>query len=320
MTLLAVMSAPSFAQKTPAGKGAGGLSIAAVDFPQVQPFKVRIESNRKACDDYGVTYTLLQPQQVTLEGYLQTLTSAINQDFDAILCDPWDYQAFQPVLELARKKGVPLVAQHQKYPDPSCFISMLYIDNVRCGAAIADALGKAVRGRANVVFMLLQADDPNQAAIRDSFIDRALARFPDIKVVDTLFTNASTVTAASVLEGALKASPRIDTGIWLEGATVGVGVEVARRMGMLSKFRVVGVDDPPDLIASIGRGETWGTFVQNFWKQGYEAVRNVVDYYTRQPFPRETDCGVVLVDRSNWNNYLPAMWAPVAVKGKAYSK
>jgi len=37
MTHLSVMSAPSFAQKTPAGKGAGGLGIAAVDFPRVQP-------------------------------------------------------------------------------------------------------------------------------------------------------------------------------------------------------------------------------------------------------------------------------------------
>jgi len=64
MTLLSVMSAPSFAQKTPTGKGAGGLSIAAVDVPRVQPCKVRIESNGKACDDCGVTYTLQQPRHV----------------------------------------------------------------------------------------------------------------------------------------------------------------------------------------------------------------------------------------------------------------
>ena len=64
MTLLSVMSAPAFAQKTPAGKGAGGLSIAAADFPQVQPCKLRIESYGKACDDCGVTYTLRKPRHV----------------------------------------------------------------------------------------------------------------------------------------------------------------------------------------------------------------------------------------------------------------
>jgi ABC-type sugar transport system substrate-binding protein len=82
--------------------------------------------------------------------------------------------------------------------------------------------------------------------------------------------------------------------------------------------KIIGVDDPPDVIASIGKGEAWGSFVQNFWKQGYEAVRNIVDYYNGQPFPKETDCGIVLVNKSNWDKYIPEMWKPVATKGKPY--
>jgi ribose transport system substrate-binding protein len=309
-------------EPTPAGgavnKEGKTLSIASVDFPQFQPYKVRTESEKKACDDYGIKYTLFQPQQVTIDGYLETLTNAINQDFDAIICEPWDYEAFKPVLELAKKKGVPLVSVHQKYPDPSYFISMLYINNAGYGGTAADDLGKATGGKANVLFMMTRADVPNQVVIRNTFIERCKDKWPNIKVVDTLFTEVDTMKAASLLEAALKAYPEIDTAIWIEGATVGVGVDVAKEMGVLDRFRVIGVDDPPDVIASIGKGEAWGTFVQNFWKQGYEAVRNVVDYYAGQPFPKETDCGVVLVDKSNWNNYIPTMWAPVALKGKPY--
>ncbi len=320
IALLAVFAVAAFAQKAPVNKKGTVLSIAAVDFPQFQPYKVRTESEKKACDDYGIKYTLLQPQEVNLNGYLETLTNAINQDFDAILCEPWDFEAFKPVLQLAQEKGVPLVSVHQKYPDPSYFISMLYINNAGYGGTAADALGKATGGKANVLFMMTQADIPNQVVIRNTFIDRCKQKWPNIKVVDTLFTNVNTVTAASVLEAALKAYPQIDTAIWLEGATVGVGVDVAKEMNLIGKLRVIGVDDPPDVIASIGRGEAWGTFVQNFWKQGYEGVRNIVDYYQGKPFPKETDCGVVLVDKSNWNNYIPTMWAPVALKGKPYPK
>jgi ribose transport system substrate-binding protein len=128
------------------------------------------------------------------------------------------------------------------------------------------------------------------------------------------------MNAAKVLEAAFKAYPQIDTAIWLEGATVTVGVDVAKEMGLISKVKIIGIDDPPDVVASIGKGEAWGTFAQNFWKQGYEAVRNVVDYYTKQPFPAKTDCGIVLINKTNWQNYLPDMWAPVALKGKAYPK
>ena len=88
---------------------------------------------------------------------------------------------------------------------------------------------------------------------------------------------------------------------------------------MIKKVKVIGIDDPPDVIASIGKGEAWGSFNQNFQKQGYEAVRNIVDYYRKKPFPKKTDCGIVLITKKNWDNYLPDMWKTVAVKGKPYT-
>jgi ribose transport system substrate-binding protein len=93
-----------------------------------------------------------------------------------------------------------------------------------------------------------------------------------------------------------------------------------KEAGQINKVKIVGIDDPPDVIASIGKGEAWGSFVQNFWKQGYEAVRNITDYFNKSPFPKETDCGIVLVTKKNYNNYLPEMWKPVALKGMAYKK
>jgi len=319
VALTLVLGVAAFAQ-TPKNAKGQVLSIAAVDFPQFQPYKVRTESEKKACDDYGIKYTLLVPPQTTTDSYLDTLSNALNQNFDAILIEPWDYEAFKPVLEVAKKKGIPLVSVHQKYPDPSYFISMLYINNAGYGGTAADELGKATGGKANVLFMMTRSDIPNQVEIPNPFISRSAAKWPNIKVIDTEFTNVDTVTASNELEAAIKAYPNLDTAIWVEGATVGVGVDVAKEQGVLGKLKIIGVDDPPDLIASIGKGEAWGTFVQNFWKQGYEGVRNIVDYYLKNPFPKETDCGVVLVNKTNWNNYIPVMWATVATKGKAYPK
>jgi len=320
VAIFALLGAVGFAQKVPTNAKGKVLSIAAVDFPQFQPYKVRTESEKKACDDYGIKYTLIVPPQPTTDSYLDTLANVLNQGFDAILIEPWDYEAFKPLLQTAKQKGIPLVSVHQKYPDPSFFISMLYINNAGYGGTAADALGKATGGKANVLFMMTRSDIPNQVEIRNTFISRSAAKWPGIKVIDTEFTNVDTVTAANELEAAIKAYPELDTAIWIEGATVGVGVDVAKEQGVLGKLKIIGVDDPPDLIASIGKGEAWGTFVQNFWKQGYEGVRNIVDYYLKNPFPKETDCGVVLVDKSNWNNYIPVMWSTVATKGKAYPK
>lgn len=315
-----VLSMASWAQKAPVNAKGKPLSIASVDFPQFQPYKVRTESEKKAADDYGIKYTLFQPPAVTTESYLETIANVLQQGFDAVIVEPWDYEAFVPVLEDAKKRGIPMVSVHQKYPKQGYFISMLYIDNQGYGIAAADALGKSLNGKANVLFLMNDASIPNQVIMRQSFIDASAKKWPGIKVVDTEYTKNDGITASKVLEAAFKAYPQIDTAIWLEGATVTVGVDVVKEMGLVSKVKVVGIDDPPDVIAAIGRGEAWGSFNQNFQKQGYEAVRNIADYFNKTPFPKETDCGIVLITKANWNNYLPSMWAPVAVKGKAYPK
>jgi ABC-type sugar transport system substrate-binding protein len=317
---LAVLSFMTFAQKAPVNAKGKVLSIASVDFPQFQPYKVRTESEKKACDDYGIKYTLFQPPQVTTESYLETISNVLEQGFDAVIVEPWDYEAFVPVLDVAKAKGIPMVSVHQKYPKPGYFISMLYIDNEGYGVAAADALGQSLGGKANVLFLMNDASIPNQVIMRQSFINATAKKWPGIKVVDTEYTKNDGITASRVLEAAFKAYPELDTAIWLEGATVTVGVDVVKEMGLVSKVKVVGIDDPPDVIAAIGRGEAWGSFNQNFQKQGYEAVRNIADYYLKNSFPKETDCGIVLITKANWNNYLPQRWAPVAQKGMAYKK
>jgi ribose transport system substrate-binding protein len=320
IALLAIFAVAGFAQKAPTNKKGQVLSICAVDFPQFQPYKVRTESEKKACEDYGIKYTMIQPPAVTTESYIDTVANVLNQNFDAVILEPWDYEAFKPVLQQAKEKGIPLVSVHQDYPDPSLFVSMLYINNQGYGVSASDALGKAAGGKANVLFMMNNASIPNQATMRQSFIDNAAKKWPKIKVVDTEFTNVNPVTAAQVLEAAFKAYPEIDTAIWIEGATVVAGIDVAKEMDMLGKVKIIGIDDPPDVVTSIGKGEAWGSFNQNFQKQGYEAVRNLVDYFQGNPFPKRTDCGIVLITKANWNNYLPDMWKPVAVKGKPYPK
>lgn len=294
------------------------IRIVHVDYPQFQPYKVRTESAKKAADDYGIDYTMIQPSQVSTEAYVEAVENVVNQGFDAMIIEPWDYDAFRPVLELAKEKGIAVVSVHQEYPDPDLVISMLYINNEAYGVSAANELGKATGGNANVLMMMNNAAIPNQATMRQSFIDASSKSWPNIRIVDTQFTNVDSITASRVLEASLKAYPEIDTAIWLEGATVTTGIDVVKEMGYMNNVKVIGIDDPPDVITSIGKGEAWGSFNQNFQKQGYEAVRNIADHFSGNAFPKKTDCGIVLITKNNWDNYLPDMWKTVALKGKPY--
>ncbi len=318
LVLLALVSAAGFSQSPPRNAKGQIISIAAIEFIQFQPYKVRVEAEKRAAADFGVKLTVLQPPDLNGLSHAETIINALNQNFDALIIENDWPGSYDEALALAKKKGIILVNCHVPNPDKSWYISQITIDNDGYGITAADKLGELSGGKASVLFLLNSPDIPNQARIRQSFIDRSKAKWPNIKVVDTQFTKNDPVNAAKILEASLKANPQIDTAIWLEAATVSVGANVLREMNLLGKVRIFGVDDPPDVIDSIRKGEVYGTFNQNFQKQGYEAVRNIVDYFTKQPFPKETDAGIVLITKANADTYIPDMWKPVALKGQPY--
>jgi ABC-type sugar transport system substrate-binding protein len=324
--LFAIVSVAAFAGgqgdkgavKGPVNSKGEVISIAAIEFIQFQPYKVRVEAEKRAAADYGVKLTILQPPQVNGASHAETILNALNQGFDALIIEN-DWQgSYEEAIALAQKKGTILVNVHVPNPDKSKFISQITIDNDGYGITASDKLGELGGGKANVLFMMNSMDQPNQVTIRQSFIDNAAKKWPGIKVVDTQFTKVDPIVAAQVLEASLKANPQIDTAIWLEAATVSVGADVLREMNLLGKVRIFGVDDPPDLVESIRKGDVFGSFNQNFQKQGYEAIRNIVDYFTKKPFPKETDAGIVLITKENADTYVPDMWKPVALKGMPY--
>ncbi|MBN1834953.1 MAG: sugar ABC transporter substrate-binding protein [Spirochaetales bacterium] len=315
LLLLGVMA---FAQKPPVNAKGQVISIAAIEFIQFQPYKVRVEAEQRAAKDYGVKLTVIQPPGLDGASHAETILNALNQNFDALIIENDWPGSYDEAIALAQRKGIILVDVHVPNPNKAAFISQITIDNEGYGITAADKLGELTGGKANVLFLLNSPDIPNQATQRQSFISHCAKKWPGIKVVDTQFTKNDPVNAAKILEASLKANPRIDTAIWLEAATVSVGADVLREMGLLGKVKIFGIDDPPDLIESIRRGEVFGSFNQNFQKQGYEAVRNIVDYFNKQPFPKETDAGIVLITKENADSYIPDMWAPVALKGKPY--
>ncbi len=310
----------AFGQKAPVNAKGQVISIAAVEFLQFQPYKVRAAAEERAAKDFGVKLTILQPPQPNGASHAETILNALNQNFDALIIENDWPGNYEEALELAKKKGVILVDVHVPNEEHAAsFISQITIDNVGYGVTASDKLGALTGGKANVLFMMNSPDIPNQATMRQSFIDHAAARWPAIKVVDTQFTKVDAVTAAQVFEAALKANPKIDTAIWLESGTVSVGADILKEMGLIGKVKIIGIDDPPDMVDAIRKGIVFGSFNQNFQKQGYEAVRNIVDYFSKRPFPKKTDAGIVLITKENADNYVPDMWKTVALQGMPYS-
>jgi ribose transport system substrate-binding protein len=295
-------------------------TIGMIDYPQFQPYKVRTAAAKQAAEEYGVKYVLFQPTEVTIDSYVETVINVINQDFDALIFEPWVPDAFKEAFDLAYEKGIPVVTPHvgpvpeQKHK----VISELLVDNTAYGITAAAKIDESVDGQANVLIIMNNPDVANQMTIRNSFEAEIKANYPNIKLTATEFSQVDPLILAERMEAALRAYPEINVVMFLEAATVMKGADVAREMGRLEDIMIIGIDDPPDMIESIRKGEVWGSFNQNFQKQGYESVRNIVDNFLGNPFPKYTDVGIVLINQDNIDDYISSMWEPVALKGKPY--
>lgn len=294
------------------------ISIAAVEYLQFACYQNRIFAAEMAAADYGVEFVVISPIEVSVESSVEALTNTINQDFDAIIFEPWMTEPWEEPLRLAQDKGIPMVVVQVPYEHEDMVISQIIIDNEQYGKDAAQIVFEETDGKANILFMMTNPDMLNQATQKASF-EAAIAELsPDLKIVATEFTMADAVQSAERLEASFVAYPEIDVVIFVESGGVVVAASVAKEMGVLDDIMILGIDDPPDLIESIRIGEVWGSLNQNFSREGYEAVRNICDYYLGNPFPIFTDAGVVLITQDNVENYEEDMFGPIAKKGKAY--
>ena len=295
------------------------ISIAAINFTQFPCYQNREKGSEMAAEDYGIKHTTIVPTEITVESYIEAMINAIAQDFDAIIVEPWVTDPFGEPLQMAKDKGLPVVVVHVPYPDPDMYMSEIFIDNDAYGTTAANILFEETGGKANILFMMTNPDVANQAVIKESFEKSIGELSSDMKIVATEFTEADAVKAAERLESAFTAYPEINVVMFVESGGVVVAASVAEEMGILDKLTILGVDDPPDLIDAIRDGKVWGSMNQNFQKQGYEAVRNICDYFLGNPFPKETDAGIVLITEENVDTYLDGMFEPVAKKGMPYT-
>ena len=138
--LLALVGAAGFSQSPPRNAKGQVISIAAIEFVQFQPYKVRVEAEKRAAADYGVKLTGLQPPGVDGVSHAETILNALNQNFDALIIENDWPGSYEEALALAKKKGIILVNCHVPNPDKSWYISQITIDNDGYGRTAAHAV------------------------------------------------------------------------------------------------------------------------------------------------------------------------------------
>jgi ribose transport system substrate-binding protein len=140
------------------------------------------------------------------------LRNLISAGVNAIIVNPSDRDALNPVIKQAADKGIVVVAVDQAVSAPEAYV--LSNDQVAYGKAGATWLFEQLHGKGNVVEMRGIDGVPADADRHEGF-NEALKNYPDIKV-SSVFTGWALNKTAQATKDLLASGKPID-GVWTSG-------------------------------------------------------------------------------------------------------
>lgn len=178
----------------------------------------------------NVDQVVLQNRNTDAAGQIADIQTLISQGVDAIIINPVDRSALDPVIEEAASQGIPVISVDAPVTAPSAyFVSNNQVEYGEVGARwLFDALG----GSGKVVYMRGIDGHPADTD-RDTGFQEVLAEYPDIEIVAEVYTGWDpSVGAQQALE--ILSTQDVD-GIWTSGIDYTV----------VEQFSVAGVDFVP---------------------------------------------------------------------------
>ena len=165
----------------------------------------------------NVSELVVLNRETDTAGQISDMTSLISQGVDAIIFNPGDQEAFNAVIEEAEAQGIVVVVVDNAVTSDAAYL--VSNDQKAYGELGARWLFESLEGAGNIAYMR-GIDGVGADTLRDEGFQAALADFPDVKVVSTVFTEWSHSTAAQQIAEIL-ATEEID-GVWTSGTDFSV--------------------------------------------------------------------------------------------------
>jgi ribose transport system substrate-binding protein len=207
--------AGSVAAQSPAAPAAGKWVIGASNTLQGNGWREEmicsIKAQAKASGE--VSKLIVAHRTTDAAGQLEDLRNLISSGVNAIVVNPVSPDAVNTALQEAIDKGITVVAVDMGVSLPAAYL--VSNDQTQYGYLGAKWLFDKLGGKGNVVYMRgiagAQADTD-----RDAGFKKALAEYPNIKIISETFTGWDQATGAQQINDVFASGQQID-GVWTSG-------------------------------------------------------------------------------------------------------
>ncbi|MBL8764935.1 MAG: substrate-binding domain-containing protein [Phycisphaerae bacterium] len=260
---------------------------------------------------YGVEIKIDWRTPVNEDGQKQAeiieQVTAAGIDGIAVSCS--DAGKLTLAINSASDKGVPVVCFDSDAPKSKRF-AYYGTDDFACGQQVAIELANAMGKKGVVAILAGNQNAPNlQARVRG--VKEGLAKFPDVKILDTYYHPETPQDAVSKLEQVMAANPQITGWAMVGGWPLFTKNALDKVAG---KAKVVSVDALQPQLDYLKNGQVEVLLAQKVYEWGAESVRLLAEKVIEGKAPKDpiVKADLVPVTKSsadaygkNWEKWLP---------------
>ncbi len=234
-----------------------GLTVYFIPKDTQNPYEVIADKGgQRALQELGGKVVVSSGTQDTAAAQIPSIQAAIQAHADAIVIAGNDPSALCPSLNQAATAGIKIVAFDS---DISCGSSPVHLfinqaNTEQIGTSEVDLLAKAIGSKGEIAILSAAASATNQNAWI-GYMKQQLKKYPNMKLVSTVYGNDDPATSLTVLQGLLSAYPNL-RGI-ISPTTVGISTAAQyldTHKSLLSTLTLTGLGLPSQMKSYVHDG------------------------------------------------------------------
>jgi ribose transport system substrate-binding protein len=286
------------------GAPANNKHLALVAGVDNEPFYYTMECGAKA-EATKLGYTLDFKAPAKFDAGLQNpiITAEVNDHPAGALIVPDSDTASQGPMQQLKNAGTKVVEVDTSLKDSSVALSSISSDNTQGGRLAADTLGQLLNGKAGSVLALDTIAGTSTTDQRaQGFVNEIKAKYPNLKVLDTEFTNNDPAVAASKVTAAIASTPDL-VGIFATNLNSGQGAATGLGNGhKAGQIQLVGFDASPNEVTDLKAGQFQALIAQEPGTIGKDGVDQVVNAINGQTVTKTIPTDLVSITQANMSS------------------
>ena len=293
------------AHPSASAKDAKDIKIAVVPKVAVPFFDDCNTGARTEADALGVQYQWVVPQNTQGSTQVRIIEDLIAKKVDGIAISVNEPKSVEAAIKKAVASGIKVLTFDSDSPRSG---RSMYIGTINgaAGETMGESMAKAIAGKGEVAILTGQLGAVNLNERIDG-IKKSLAKYPDIKIVDTEGTEDDLAKAVSTTESMFRAHPALKGifGVSQVGGPAVSKVMSTKEFGSKKgAVKVFAFDDLPDTVKGIKDGYIQAIMVQRPVTMGKLSVEHLVAQVNgKEASPMDIDTGVNVVTSQNLGSY-----------------